>query len=118
MFKLTSEHRFWATVTVHEPGSTAPTTFEMCFEALSSDDAAALVRAANEAAQTSLEAANAEELRQIRHIARDWRDVVDADGAAVPFSDQALEDACRWAWVRTGIIRSYGAAVVGARLGN
>ncbi|WP_333822862.1 hypothetical protein [Pinisolibacter sp.] len=118
MFKMTAEHLFWAPVKVAVPGEAAPATFEMRFEALSSDEAMALSEAAMAAAGRSLEAGADEEMRQIRRICRDWRDVVDAGGAELPFSEAALDEACRWAWVRTAIIRGYIEAVTGARAGN
>ena len=59
-------------------------------------------------------------IQQIQRVVKNWSDVVDADGATVPFTPEKLEMALQHAWFRTGIQRALVESQNGEapRLGN
>ncbi len=123
MFKLVTTHLFRWPVVARVPSATAAGAleeagFEVVFEALSRDEAAALTESM--AAATTLRAIADAETAQIIRVVRGWSDVVDGEGDEVPFSEEALRAAAEFPWFRQAIARAYGEAMSGeaARLGN
>ncbi|TXN60898.1 hypothetical protein [Methylobacterium sp. WL6] len=122
MFTVTSKRLFWWPVTVKIPhsekaGEQQDHTFEMQFEAMPLDRAAAIDAARN----TLPEAERAKRSFDfLNEIAKGWRDVVGQDGEAVAFSTEAFEAQLNFAWFRDGVLEAYREAVTGqaARLGN
>ncbi|MBN9069205.1 MAG: hypothetical protein J0H60_22870, partial [Rhizobiales bacterium] len=57
---------------------------------------------------------------QILRACKDWRDVVDAAGNAIPFSEDALRRMLQYSWSRIGIFDAYAASLApgAARQGN
>lgn len=122
MFAVAAKRLFWWPVTVRIPhpenaGELEAHSFEMQFEALALDRAGELDAERNalpeeERAKRSFDF--------IFEVSKGWRDVVDADGVAVPFSREALQEQLRFVWFRTGVLAAYEQAVTGqaARLGN
>jgi hypothetical protein len=126
MFVLTSTHRFWWPVTVMSPdpiltGKLVKQEFELRFDAIPQDEAIKL--------QAELAALPPEEFlprqnEQLVRAIKDWRDVTDDEGVAVPFSEEALRLAMQHSWFRIGAWNAYNEGLAGtekkppARLGN
>tara|TARA_R100001129_G_scaffold173048_1_gene144170 strand:+ start:2995 stop:3360 length:366 start_codon:yes stop_codon:yes gene_type:complete len=119
-FTLTRAHLYWWPVKVAIPhpdkdkaGEQLEMTFKMQFEALPREDAE---RIAEDMKRDPETAANAD----IRRVARDWDEVVDAEGKAIPFSTEALDELMQISWYRMAVYRAWGASLIGdaARLGN
>lgn len=126
MFVLTSTHRFWWPVTVMSPdpvltGQLVKQEFEIRFEAMPQDEAIKL--------QAELAALPPEEYlprqhEQLLRVVKDWREVNDESGDAVPFSEDAFRQALQHSWFRTGVWQAYYDGLNGtekqpqARLGN
>lgn len=122
MFTIAPKRLFWWPVTVKIPhpenaGEFQEHGFEAQFEALPLDRAKDLDDARNRLPERDRAARSYDFLFE---IVRGWRDVVDADGEAVPFSREAFEAQLNYAWFRTAVLAAYEAAVTGqaARLGN
>ncbi len=126
MFVLTSTYRFWWPVTVMSPdptltGRLVKQEFEIRFEAMPQDEAIKL--------QAELAALPPEEFlprqhEQLIRVVKDWREVTDETGDAVPFGEDAFRLALQQSWFRTGVWQAYVDALNGtektpaARLGN
>lgn len=115
-FAVTDKREFWWPVTVRMPdettaGQIVEAGFEARFEALPSERAVALEKAIREAAVA--EGIVAAETAVIESVTRSWRGVEDASGNNLPFSAEALGQACRWAWFRAGVIAAFRQAMAG-----
>lgn len=125
MFKVTDTPRFVWPVEVRLPSATEPgkietQTFTGHFVLLGKDRMDEMAAAMATANSAGADATYAETMTQIRNVLVGWGDdVVDDDGAAIPFSAEALDDICRFPQVREAIAIAYGEAASGkARLGN
>jgi hypothetical protein len=106
MLKITHRPRFTHKVTAQVPvdGGFAREEFRATFQLASNAEA-------DLASDTMKEAF-------LRDIVVELHDLTDADGAEVPWSDEARDAAFALPWVRLALLRSYFEAIVGARAGN
>lgn len=123
MFQLMTENVFWWPVEVRRPdpekaGAIVVDTFEAQFVALSADDIEAFDEQLAKAKSTS--EAVKQTVDRVLSVTRNWRDVVDAGGKPVAFSEASLRAAVGVTWVRDGILSAYRMAMRGeeARRGN
>lgn len=122
MFRCVSEYLFWWPVTVRmpdpeRPGSFSPQTCEVQFEALS-EERTREIRERIGALPEDERMDHASAI--VLEAARDWREVEDEAGVAVPFSAEMLTEQLRYPWFRRGVFDAYVEALSGqaARLGN
>jgi len=122
-FKLTPIHRYWWPVPVSIPNPDAPGDFvtqvlKVQFEAQSREDA--LASQERYAKLKTVRERACHEHDEMKAIVRNWDDVVDDDGGAVAFSQDALESALQQAWFRKALYLAYAASLNGEepRLGN
>ncbi|MBZ9678893.1 hypothetical protein [Mesorhizobium sp. ES1-1] len=122
-FIPTAQRTFWRPVTIKSPdpeksGQLQTETLEVLFEALSLDEGVALDEEL--AGLRTDKERSAHELKRIRRVVLDWRDVVDEKGKAIPFSAEMLDAFIQMPWHRMGIYRAYHDAMAGqeARTGN
>jgi len=121
-FQLTDTYRYWWPVTVEmpdpeKPGKAVKQSFTVQFEALGQDE--------GEAMNQRIAALPEDEQKQHKHeailrVCKDWRDVTDADGKPVPFSDEVLRQMLQYSWIRLAIYQAYADSLVpgAARKGN
>lgn len=122
-FIPTAKYTFWRPVTIKSPdpdnsGQLQTETLELLFEALSLDEGVALDE---ELAQLrSDKERTAHELKRIRRVVLDWREVVDEKNKPIPFSPEMLDAFIQMPWHRVGIYQAYAEAMAGqeARTGN
>ncbi|WP_264047480.1 hypothetical protein [Methylobacterium flocculans] len=122
MFVVAAKRLFWWPVEVKVPhpekaGEFQEHTFEMQFEAMSLERGREIDAARNALPADKRDAFNFD---YIFELTKGWRDIVDADGEAVPFTRENLEAQLGFAWFRTGVLAAYEQAITGqaARLGN
>ncbi|MBL8575134.1 MAG: hypothetical protein JNM13_15775 [Hyphomicrobiaceae bacterium] len=113
MFNLDAAPRFPVLVRPAVPGAEdGSLDITLIMSAARSSETAARSRAILEAADTGdIQAVAAAEIADLAPLVHGWRDVVDADGAPVPFSAEALAQLLDLPAVRIGIYRGYGAAL-------
>ena len=119
-FVLTTQHLYWWPVKVSIPhpdpakaGEYLEMEFKMQFESISREEADRI--------SNLIKADPAQEYADIKRVARNWdENVVDANGQAVPFSPEALDQLLQISWYRFAVYRAWGASLSGdkARLGN
>lgn len=121
-FVLTETYRYPWPVTVHVPdpakaGATIEQAFEVEFEAVSLDEAAAMT-AEYLALETDVERA-AHQHDFLNRAVKGWKGVQEPGGAEVPFTAEAFAMALQHAWFRQGVYRAYSQSISGeARKGN
>ncbi|WP_027143144.1 hypothetical protein [Mesorhizobium sp. WSM3626] len=124
-FKMIDAYRYWWPVTVEmpdadKPGEIVTKSFDMQFEAISSDESDAMLK--------EVSALPPEEQKKRRHeelmrVCKDWRDVVDGPVGKeepVPFTEAALALSLQYAWFSRGLYKAYAQSLAGdeARRGN
>lgn len=122
-FKLSKSPRYWWPVTVRFPdpdnvGSFQDQQLKIQFEP----------RPRSEEIERSERAAELKTLREIvdwqiadfKRVVKNWDNVVDGNGEAVPFTEEALEMALQFPWFRDALSKAFKASMEGdeARLGN
>ena len=116
-FKLAETYRYWWPVTVmvpdpQKPGKYIEQGFKAELEPLSQEE---LTCASEESASlTSMREITKHGIQQIQRVVKNWSDVVDPDGATVPFTPEKLEMALQHAWFRAWETER-GRAGLGAR---
>ena len=105
-FKLAKTYRYWWPVTVQipdpeTPGKIIAQDLKVQLEPMTQ---AEINAAQEEAAKLkTLRAVTDHGVRQMLRVVKNWEGVVDEDGAPVPFSEAALEQALQHAWFRAGV---------------
>ncbi|GAA0311721.1 MULTISPECIES: hypothetical protein [Rhodovulum] len=123
-FRLSSTApRYWWPVKVRipdpdRPGAVVTQELKVQFEARTRE--ATLAAQEEYAALTTDRDRAAHEHAELRGIVKNWDDVVDDEGGAVAFSDEAFEAALQHVWFRTALYRAFVESSAGeeARLGN
>ena len=121
-FRLTNEYRYPWPVTIRVPdpdraGEILEQEFTATFLAMPLDEAEALDEEIDEApARDQVRRRN----DVLRRVLVGWDGIEDDDGAAVPFSDDALNAAIQHSWFRIGVYQAYFRSLQGEapRLGN
>lgn len=116
MFTLTTRHVFWWPVTVRRPDPETPGAFtedhfEIQFEAIPQ-------REAEDIERELLKLTEADEIRQrrfdlLKRVTRDWRQVCDADGQPLTFSEPVFAAALEWPWFSSAVLDAYLEAITG-----
>lgn len=122
-FRLTTEHKYWWPVTIDlpdpdKPGKWTTQSMTMQFVSMTADEARA-IQERIDGLPTDKERAEAQHDHLIA-ASCDWRDVVDDDGEAVPFTQEALRSALSITWYRVAIYRAWAKSQVAeeGRKGN
>lgn len=123
-FRLsTTPPRYWWPVTVRlpdpeRPGKVLTQQLTVQFEARTRE--ATLASQEAWAALTTERDRAEHEQAELRAIVKNWDDVVDDDGGAVAFSDEAFEAALQHVWFRRALYQAFVESASGeeARLGN
>ncbi|RRY09007.1 hypothetical protein [Brucella anthropi] len=137
MFKFSPNLTFWWPVKViephpDEPGKLVEHEFEAKFETVPPEEGKAWLKARNalvakitpDLSEAEIEALQSEldehDLKRVKNVLRDWRNVSDADGKVIPFNDTTFRLLYDHIRVRNGIVRAYLDALSEdkARLGN
>lgn len=122
-FTLMKTASYWWPVTVRIPSQTKPGVWDeqklkLHFVAQTRDDAVAAQAKYEKMRSISDRAAH--ESAQLADRVIGWEDVLDEDGAPIPFSADVFDQAMQHSWFRTAVARAYSDSQIGdaARLGN
>ena len=110
MFRLVEEATYEWPVDVKLPSTTKPGTFEthrffVEFVVVASDEARAIEAELRDAGTDADDAAQSDAL--LIRAARGWRDVVNADGGEIPFSETAFRHLLRFTPIRLACYQAY-----------
>lgn len=123
MFILTDERLYWWPINIDVPdpnhsGKWQRQSFEMEFGQVDEDEAKAMAKALAE--MPTAEERLAHQHDMLLKAARNWRGVVDAFRAEVPFSTETLRRALQQSWFNEGVYRDWNRSLAKgeARKGN